>query len=135
MRTHARVVVIGGGNVGASVLYHLAHEGWIDCILVEKAELTSGATWHAAGLVSRMTAGFALGTMHDYAVDLYQRIEQETGQSVSWHGCGSLRVGSSEDHRDWLMHIRDAILARGQDCRWVEPGRSSRSIRSMMFQI
>ncbi len=122
MRTHARVVVIGGGNVGASVLYHLAHEGWIDCILVEKAELTSGATWHAAGLVSRMTAGFALGTMHDYAVDLYQRIEQETGQSVSWHGCGSLRVGSSEDHRDWLMHIRDAILARGQDCRWVEPG-------------
>ncbi|MGI9407329.1 MAG: GcvT family protein [Hyphomicrobiaceae bacterium] len=121
MRNHARVVVIGGGNMGVSVLYHLAHEGWTDCVLVEKAELTSGATWHAAGLVSRMTGGFSLGTCHDYAVDLYKRIEAETGQSVSWHGCGSLRVAASEDHRDWLMHTRDAILARGQDCHWVTP--------------
>ncbi len=121
MRAHARVVVIGGGNIGASVLYHLAKEGWTDCILVEKAELTSGATWHAAGLVSRMVGGFALGTMHDYAVELYQQIEDETEQSVSWHGCGSMRVASSEAHRDWLMHTRDAVLARGQDCEWVEP--------------
>ena len=96
MRSHARVVVIGGGNMGVSVLYHLAHAGWTDCILVEKAELTSGATWHAAGLVSRMTSGHALGKCHDYAVDLYKRIEEETGQSVSWHNCGSLRVASTE---------------------------------------
>ena len=61
MTEHTRVVVIGGGNMGASVLYHLAKEGWTDVVLVEKAELTSGATWHAAGLVRRMTAGHALG--------------------------------------------------------------------------
>lgn len=121
MRTHARVVVIGGGNMGASVIYHLAHAGWTDCILVEKAELTSGATWHAAGLVSRMTAGHALGRCHDYAVDLYKRIEQETGQSVSWHNCGSLRIASSEQHKDWVLHYRDAIIARGQECHWVGP--------------
>lgn len=121
MRSHARVVVIGGGNMGAGVLYHLAKEGWTDCILVEKAELTSGATWHAAGLVSRMTGGFALGTIHDYAVDFYKRIEVETGQSVSWHNCGSLRVGSSPAHMDWLQHTRDAILARGQEAHMVSP--------------
>jgi dimethylglycine dehydrogenase len=117
----ARVVVIGGGNMGASVLYHLAKEGWTDIVLVEKAELTSGATWHAAGLVSRMTPGHALGTCHDYAVDLYKTIEGETEQGVSWHNCGSLRVGATEDHRDWLMHTRDAVLARGQECHWVTP--------------
>ncbi|MEM7428502.1 MAG: FAD-dependent oxidoreductase [Pseudomonadota bacterium] len=126
MTRHARVVVIGGGNVGTSVLYHLAREGWTDCILLEKAELTSGATWHAAGLVSRMVGGHSLGTMHDYAVELYERIEEETEQSVSWHGCGSLRVASSEHHRDWLMHTRDGVLARGQECRWVEPGEIKR---------
>ncbi len=126
MKDSASVVVIGGGNMGASVLYHLAKEGWTDCVLVEKAELTSGATWHAAGLVSRMTAGHALGTCHDYAVDLYKSIETETGQSVSWHNCGSLRVAASEDHRDWLMHTRDAVLARGQDCAWVSPEEISR---------
>ena len=118
---HARVVVIGGGNMGASVLYHLAHLGWTDCVLVEKAELTSGATWHAAGLVSRMTPGHATGQCYDYAVDLYKRIEAETGQGVSWHGCGSIRVAGSEAHRDWLMHIRDGVIARGQDCHWLSP--------------
>lgn len=121
MRSHARAVVIGGGNMGAAVLYHLAHEGWTDCVLIDKAELTSGATWHAAGLVSRMTAGYALGTCHDYAVDLYKSIEAETDQSVSWHNCGSLRVAASDAHRDWVMHIRDGILARGQECHWVTP--------------
>ena len=121
MRQQARVVVIGGGNMGASVLYHLAKEGWTDCLPVEKAELTSGATWHAAGLVSRMVGGQALGQCHDYAVDLYERIEAETEQAVSWHGCGSIRIASSEDHRDWLMHVRDAVLARGQNCDWIGP--------------
>ena len=119
MRKTARVVVIGGGNMGAGVLYHLAKEGWTDCVLIEKAELTSGATWHAAGLVSRMVGSYGLGTMHDYAIDLYKRIEAETEQSVSWHNCGSLRVASTPDHVDWLQHTRDAILARGQEAHIV----------------
>ncbi len=126
MRSHARVVVIGGGNMGAAVLYHLAHEGWTDCLLIEKAELTSGATWHAAGLVSRMIGDHALGYCHDYAVELYKRIEAETGQAVSWHDCGSLRVAASEGHRDWLMHTRDVVCGRGQECHWLEPAEVKR---------
>ena len=121
MTKQARVVVIGGGNMGASVLYHLAHMGWTDAVLIEKAELTSGATWHAAGLVSRMVGGQALGSMHDYAVDLYKRIEEETETSVSWHGCGSLRVATSDVHMDWIRHIYDAVRARGQDVRLISP--------------
>ena len=119
MQSHARVVVIGGGNMGAGALYHLAHMGWTDCVLIEKAELTSGATWHAAGLVSRMVGGQALGAMHDYAVDLYKRIEAETEVGVSWHNCGSLRVATSPDHMDWINHIRDAVLARGQEAEII----------------
>ena len=121
MTKQARVVVIGGGNMGASVLYHLAHMGWTDSILIEKSELTSGATWHAAGLVSRMVGGQALGSMHDYAVDLYKKIEKETETSVSWHGCGSLRVATSDAHMDWIRHIYDAVRARGQDVRLITP--------------
>ncbi len=120
MQSHAHVVVIGGGNIGAGVLYHIAHMGWTDCVLLEKAELTSGATWHAAGLVSRMVGGQALGAMHDYAVDLYKRIESETEVGVSWHNCGSLRVATSPAHMDWINHIRDAILARGQDVEIID---------------
>jgi len=121
MKSQYRVVVIGGGNMGAGVLYHLAKEGWTDCALIEKAELTSGATWHAAGLVSRMIGGYSLGSLHDYAVDLYKTIEQETEVSVSWHGCGSMRVATSADHLDWINHLRDAILARGQDAHIISP--------------
>ena len=120
MQSHARVVIIGGGNMGASVLYHLAHMGWRDLVLLEKAELTSGATWHAAGLVSHMVGGQALGSMHDYAVELYQRIEAETQVSVSWHGCGSLRVATSSQHVDWINHVADAVLARGQRAELVD---------------
>ena len=121
MRSQARVVVIGGGNMGASVLYHLAKEGWTDCVLVEKAELTSGATWHAAGLVSRMTAGQALGRIHDYAVDLYKTIERETEQAVSLHNCGSMRVAWTPDHVDWIKHYYDAIIGRGQEAHIIGP--------------
>ncbi len=121
LKPHYRVVVIGGGNMGAGVLYHLAKEGWTDCVLIEKSELTSGATWHAAGLVSRMIGGYSLGSMHDYAVDLYKTIEAETEVSVSWHGCGSLRVATSEDHLDWINHVRDTILARGQESHIISP--------------
>ncbi|SLN72093.1 4-methylaminobutanoate oxidase (formaldehyde-forming) [Roseovarius albus] len=126
MQSHARVVVIGGGNMGAGVLYHLAHMGWTDCVLIEKAELTSGATWHAAGLVSRMVGGQALGAIHDYGVDLYKQIEAETDVGVSWHNCGSLRVATSPEHMDWINHIRDAVLARGQEAHIIDAAEVAR---------
>ncbi len=121
-----QVVIIGGGNMGAGVLYHLAHMGWTDCVLIEKSELTSGATWHAAGLVSRMVAGQALGQIHDYAVDLYKGIEKETQVGVSWHECGSLRVATSPAHMDWILHVRDAVLARGQEAHLIDPAEVAR---------
>ncbi len=117
----ARVVVIGGGNIGASVLYHLAKEGWTDTVLLEKAELTSGATWHAAGLVSRMVGGYNLGSWHDYAIDLYRSMEAETDQAVGLHTCGSLRVATSPEHVDWIRHLYDGVVARGNDAYLVSP--------------
>lgn len=126
MKSHAQVVVIGGGNMGVGVLYHLARLGWTDTILLEKDELTSGATWHAAGLVSRMIGGQALGAIHDYAVDFYKMIEVETGVGVSWHNCGSLRVATSPDHMDWINHIRDAVLARGQEAHIIDAAEVAR---------
>ncbi len=114
-------MIVGGGNVGASVLYHLAKEGWTDTILLEKAELTSGATWHAAGLVSRMVGGYNLGSWHDYAIDLYSSIETETGQSAGYHPCGSLRVATSPDHVDWIRHVYDGVIARGKEAHLIGP--------------
>ncbi len=102
MSSHARVVIVGGGILGCSLAYHLAREGWSDCVLLEKAELTSGSTWHAAGQVTHSTSSYALGRMAGYAIALYKRIEAETGQSVTFHDCGSLRLAYSDDELDWL---------------------------------
>lgn len=104
MQSHARVVIIGGGIMGASLLYHLAREGWSDCLLIEKGELTSGSTWHAAGQVTHSVSSYTLASMNRYAVELYQTIEAETEQSVSWHGCGSLRLAYNNDELDWLKY-------------------------------
>ena len=90
---HARVVVVGGGIMGCGVAYHLAHEGWSDIVLLEKAELTSGSTWHAAGQITHSTSSFGLGKCVDYNIGLYSgKLEAETGHAVTWHGCGSFRA-------------------------------------------
>ncbi|MCP4328213.1 MAG: FAD-dependent oxidoreductase [Alphaproteobacteria bacterium] len=102
--SHARVVIVGGGIMGCSLLYHLAKEGWHDCVLIEKAELTSGSTWHAAGQITHSTSSYALGKMAGYGIELYKRIEEETEQSVSFHDCGSLRLAYTADELDWLKH-------------------------------
>ena len=85
MLTQARVVIIGGGIMGASLLYHLAELGWTDCMLIEKDELTSGSTWHAAGQCPSITGSFNLAKMHAYSNELYPKLEGLTGQYVSWH--------------------------------------------------
>ena len=101
--SHARVVIIGGGIMGCGLAYHLAHEGWTDVVLLEKAELTSGSTWHAAGQITHSTSSFALGKCVGYNIELYSKVlEAETGQSVTWHGCGSLRLAYTDDELDWL---------------------------------
>ncbi|MEM7462293.1 MAG: FAD-dependent oxidoreductase [Pseudomonadota bacterium] len=101
----ARVVIVGGGIMGCGLAYHLAHEGCSDVVLLEKAELTSGSTWHAAGQITHSTSSFGLGKCVGYNIDLYSgKLEEETGQSVTWHGCGSFRLAYSEDEMDWLRH-------------------------------
>ena len=89
MKTHARVVVIGGGINGCSVLYHLAKRGWTDVVLVEKNELTSGSTWMAAGNVVQWAGNRANSRLHQYSIKLYKELEAETGQSTGWHTTGS----------------------------------------------
>ena len=121
MTTHARVVIVGGGILGCSLAYHLVREGWSDCVLVEKGELTSGSTWHAAGQVTHSTSSYGLGRMAGYAIDLYRRIEAETGQSVTFHDCGSLRIAYSDDELDWLRYTTSIGAALGHPMEIVGP--------------
>jgi dimethylglycine dehydrogenase len=100
MRTHARVVVIGGGVVGVSTLYHLTKKGWSDVVLVEKMDLTHGSTWHAAGLLPLFNMSYSVGQLHKYSVDLYKTLEQETGQDVSFHVTGNLRLATNKERMD-----------------------------------
>ena len=84
MKTQARVVVIGGGVVGVRTLYHLAKKGWSDVVLIERKELTSGSTWHAAGLLPLFNMSYSVGQIHKYSVALYKTLEEETGQDVGF---------------------------------------------------
>ncbi len=102
MQDRARVVIIGGGVHGASLLYHLALEGWTDCVLMEKAELTSGSTWHAAGQITRSVADYTTAAFHHYAIELYEHLEEDTGQAISFHQPGGLRVAYTHDEVDAL---------------------------------
>lgn len=104
MKTQARVVVIGGGIVGVSILYHLAKLGWSDVVLVEKADLTHGSTWHAAGLLPLFNMSYTVGQIHKYSVDLYKSLEAETGQNVSFHQTGNLRLATNKERMDEYLH-------------------------------
>jgi dimethylglycine dehydrogenase len=122
MRTQARVVVIGGGINGCSVLYHLAKRGWTDAVLVEKNELTSGSTWMAAGNVVQWAATRANSLLHQYSIKLYQQLEAETGQPTGWHTTGSLRLATTRDRFDEYRHILSKDHALGLECYLVSPG-------------
>ena len=123
--THARVVIVGGGVMGVGLAYHLGKEGWgEDTVLLEKAELTSGSTWHAAGQITHSTSSFSLGKCVDYNINLYSgALEQETGQPVTWHGCGSFRLAYTEDEMDWLRHTLSVGRTLGFNIELVGPKR------------
>lgn len=116
----ARVVIIGGGICGASLLYHLAHEGWTDTLLVEKAELTSGSTWHAAGQVTHSVSSYTLGSIRKYACELYASLEQESGVYTSWHNSGSFRVAYEPVEVDWLRGQLGVADYVGNVMEWVD---------------
>ena len=105
MQSHARVVIVGGGMMGCSLLYHLAEEGWKDVVLIEKGELTSGSTWHAAGQCPSFIADYNMAKIHHYGNTLYPTLEAKTGQYVSWHGCGGIRFAMNQEELDYFRHV------------------------------
>ncbi|HMK84676.1 MAG TPA: FAD-dependent oxidoreductase [Steroidobacteraceae bacterium] len=110
MKTHAQVVVIGGGVVGTSVLYHLTKAGWKDVLLVERAELTSGSTWHAAGGMHTVNGDPNVAKLQQYTIQLYKEIEQISGQSCGVHITGGIMLAGTRERLDWLKMAK----ARGR---------------------
>ncbi len=107
---HARAVIVGGGVSGCSVAYHLAERGWTDILLLERKKLTSGTTWHAAGLIGQLRANENMTRLAKYSADLYGRLEAETGVATGLRMVGSLTVALTEDRREEVL--RQASLAR-----------------------
>lgn len=110
MKDQARVVIIGGGITGCSIAYHLTKMGWKDIVLLDKGELTSGATFHAAGLVGQLRASVNITKMLKYSIELYSHLEKETGQHTGWSEVGGLRIASSNDRMEELR--RSAAMAK-----------------------
>ena len=123
MKLQAKIVIIGGGVMGCSLAYHLCKEGETDVMLIEKAELTSGSTWHAAGQITHSVSHYGLAKMASYGTQLYPKLEAETGQSCSWHGCGSLRVAYEEAEVDWLKYTLSVGKGLGHEMEIVSPER------------
>jgi dimethylglycine dehydrogenase len=105
IKPHARVVIIGGGIFGVSAAYHLVKEGWTDIVLIEKGELSSGTTWHAAGQCPHFTGSLNMARIHDYGIQMYKSLEKETGQATGWHTSGGIRLARHKEELDWHWHV------------------------------
>ena len=112
--------------MGAGLLYHLTKEGWTDVVLVEKGELTSGSTWHAAGLIPHFIGSLNTAKAHVYASELYQRLEAETGQATGWHGCGAIRLATNQDEADWFHYVQGVLRCVGAECHLIGPNEVAR---------
>ena len=119
MKSQAQVVIVGGGAMGVGLAYHLPKEGWNDVVLIDKGELTSGSTWHAAGLIPNFIGSLNMAKVHAYGVDLYDRLEQETGQATGWHGCGALRLAVTDDEVDWFRYVKGILDYLNVECHLV----------------
>ena len=121
MRTHARVCIVGGGAMGVGLLYHLALEGWTEIMLVEKGELTSGSTWHAAGQCPHFIPSLSMAKIHHYATELYPRLEALTGQAVGWHDCGGIRLALTREEVNWFHYVKGISRLVGFDMEILSP--------------
>ena len=122
MKSYYRVVVIGGGVVGASIIYHLAKMGWSDIALIERYVLTAGSSWHAAGGVHALNADPNISALQAYTIDLLGKIEEESGQSVGLHMTGGLTLAGTTDRWEWLQSAYRVYQSIGiEDVRLVTP--------------
>ena len=121
MKKSAKVVVVGGGVVGVSTLYHLAKKGWTDVVLVERKELTSGSTWHAAGLLPLFNMSYSVGKLHQYSVNFYHEIEEETGQNVGFSVVSNIRLASTEDRMDEYRYYSGVAQTVGVEVNFLTP--------------
>ncbi|MEF9601394.1 FAD-dependent oxidoreductase [Paracoccus sp. PXZ] len=117
----ARVVIIGGGVVGVSALYHLAKAGWSDCVLLEKNELTAGSTWHAAGNVPTFSASWSIMNMQRYSADLYRRLADEVDYPMNYHVTGSVRLGHSAERLDEFRRVVGMGRRQNMDMEILTP--------------
>lgn len=115
MPSTSRVVIIGGGAVGVSCLYHLAKAGWTDCVLLEKNELTSGSTWHAAGNVPTFSASWSIMHMQRYSTELYKRLGAEVDYPMNYHVTGSLRLAHTEERMLEFQRVKGMGRYQGMD--------------------
>lgn len=121
MKTEARAVVIGGGVVGVSTLYHLAKKGWSDVVLLERKELTSGSTWHAAGLLPLFNMSYSVGQIHKYSVKFYQELQKETGMNVGFTQCSNIRLARTRDRWDEYMYYAGIAETIGVPVKLLTP--------------
>ena len=124
--THASAVVIGGGVSGASVAYHLAKLGWRDVVLLERKRLTSGTTWHAAGLIAQLRASENMTRLAKYSQELYGRLEAETGVATGFRRCGSITVALTADRREEILRQASMARAFGVDVEEIDAAEVSR---------
>ncbi len=121
MKKYARAVVIGGGVVGVSTLYHLVKKGWSDSVLLERKELTSGSTWHAAGLLPLFNLSYSVGQLHRYSVKLYKTLQQETEQDVGFRGVSNIRIACTPDRMDEYRYYAGIAETLGINVRLLTP--------------
>ena len=122
MKSHYRVVVIGGGVVGASVLYHLAKFGWKDVCMLERAVLTAGSSWHAAGGIHALNADPNMAALQAYTIDLLSEIEEESGQDIGLHMTGGLTLAGTPERWEWLQSAYRVFQSIGiEDCELLSP--------------
>ena len=119
--THARVVIIGGGAVGASSLYHLCKAGWTDCVLLEKNELTAGSTWHAAGNVPTFSSSWSIMNMQRYSAELYRRLGDEVDYPMNYNVTGSVRLGHTKERLQEFQKVVGMGRYQGMDLKILTP--------------
>ena len=131
MKTEARVVVIGGGVVGAGTLYSLVKRGCSDCVLVERKELTSGSTWHAAGLLPLFNMSYSVGQIHKYSVKLYGGLQEETGQDVGFRRVSNIRLARTEDRLDEYRYYKEVADTIDVNVKLLTPARDQGSVAAV----